>query len=631
MVEHNGHFEVVFQPGGERATVAEDGTVLDAARAAGVRVNTACGGDGLCGKCKVIVRRGSVWRPSTALLTPEDVQQGYTLACKAHIQGDAVIEVPAPARVQGGRILVDSAAAVPPGTGDPLVRKVHLRLAPPTIQNSAADYERVCTAVRKATGHEHISAGGRVLQSMHDVLQSASWEVTATVADAGPVAELLQLEPGDTTRRYYAVAVDIGTTTVAAALLDLRTGQTVDTAATYNSQMACGDDYIRRIIYAETHDAFERMQRLVVDDINGLITALAGRAGIDVSDITGVLCCGNTAMIHFLLKLPPQPIRRAPYVPVATFVPPLHASDVGLQVHPGGMLWCLPGVAAYVGSDVAAGAVAIGMDETDGTWLFIDVGTNGEVVLGNREWMVCCSASAGPAFEGGGVACGMRAERGAIEHVRIARHLHTCYSVVLKTIGDAPPRGICGTGLIDALAQMREAGILDRAGHLQPDHPCGRIRTGDSGYEFVLAPRSEPADDGRDVVLTQADIDNLIRSKAAVYAAAATLVKAVGVPFSEIDRIVLAGGFGSYLDPHNAIMLGLLPPVPADRVSFAGNTSLAGAKLALCSKTALRRIEQVARRMTYLDLMTDPTYMEAFQAACFIPHTNAPVAQASRL
>ena len=623
-------YEVTFQPGNRRASAAAGESLLTAARGAGVRLHSECGGDGLCGKCKVIVRHGNVTHPATVPISSAEkkgehggsplqpMEGNCVLACQALVEGDVEVEVPGDA--EAGKIVTDSVMVDEAGaTCDPLVRTVDLKLTAPTIDDPQADLDRLAAAVRAAAGAGLVRVGYGVIRTIHDVLREADWHVSAVLAEADGVVEVVRISRADAGRADYTVAVDVGTTTVAASLLDMQTGRTIATEAAYNPQAGCGEDYIRRIIYAEEHNAFDEMQRLIVSAINDLIATLVRNAGIDVRDVNAAACCGNTVMIHFLLGLSARSIRREPYVPVATSIPPLCASDVGIHINPEGLLYCLPGVAAYVGSDITAGVVAAGLDELEDACLFIDVGTNGEVVLGSREWMVCCSASAGPAFEGGGVACGMRAERGAIEHVRIADG----GVVAVDTIGGAPARGICGTGLIDALAQMRRAGIIDRAGRLQPDHPSGRVRRSSDGWEFVLSGTGEVANAGTDVVIMQADIDNLVRSKAAVCAAVDSLLASVGSPLTRIRRVILAGGFGSSLDPANAIELGLLPPVPAEIVTFAGNTALAGTRQALLSKAFHRRIADAARRMTYIDLMTDPTYMESFQAACFIPHTDA--------
>ena len=618
MPSNGRKYEVTFQPGNRRVSVTGGESLLTAARLAGVNLHSECGGDGLCGKCKVIVRHGNVTHPATPLLSAAEMERNFVLACRAMVEGDAEVEVPSDAET--ARIVTDSEMAdVASPPGDPLVGAVDLMLTPPTLDDPQADLDRLTAAIRSVTGRQRVHVGYGVMREVHDVLREDEWHISAAIAEAEEAVEVIRIDRASGSHGNYAIAADVGTTTVAATLLDMRTGRSVGTEAAYNPQASCGEDYIRRIIYAEEHNAFDELQRLIVGAINDLIAALARKAGIDERDVSAVACCGNTVMIHFLLGLPARSIRREPYVPVATAVPPVRAADVGIRINPEGLLYCLPGVAAYVGSDITAGVAAVGLDQMDETCLFIDVGTNGEVVLGNREWMVCCSASAGPAFEGGGVTCGMRAEQGAIEHVRINDNGEPAVDVV----GGPPVRGICGTGLIDALAQMRRAGVIDRAGRLQPEHPSGRVRRTDDGCEFVLCGTGEAGNGGSEVVITQADIDNLVRSKAAICAAVDSLLASVGSPLTRVRRVILAGGFGSSLDSANAIELGLLPPVPPDIVTFAGNTALAGTRQALLSKAFYRRIADAARRMTYIDLMSDPSYMESFQAACFIPHTNA--------
>jgi uncharacterized 2Fe-2S/4Fe-4S cluster protein (DUF4445 family) len=322
-------------------------------------------------------------------------------------------------------------------------------------------------------------------------------------------------------------------------------------------------------------------------------------------------------MIHFFLGLDPSGIRKEPYVPVANSIPPLRAAQVGLRINPRGLLYTLPGVAAYVGADITGGAVAIRLDEQEDLSLFIDVGTNGEVVLGNRDWMVCCSASAGPAFEGVGVRYGMRASRGAIERV----HLEPDGRVAYETVGNRPPRGICGSGLLDLLAEMFRVGLLTRNGRFQGSLAGDRFLPDPSDPAFLVVPKDASAVDDA-IVITQADVSNLVRSKAAIYAAIATLVKSVGVDLRDILHIFLAGGFGNYLNVRSAITLGMLPDVPPDRVHFVGNTAVAGARVALLSEDAFQRVERVARMMTYVDLMANPRYMEEFVKANFIPHTD---------
>jgi len=617
---------VRFLPDDREVEVERGESVLAAAQKAGIYISSLCGGDGICGKCRVILHGGEIQSKPTTLLDRDEIRENYILACQSTVQGDLELEIPAETRLEEGRILGDEDAerfgllSLVEGEGfphAPLVRKYHLQLEPPSMDSPLAGHERLYQGILAHEPGASLQTGFAVLRSLSQVLNARGYDVTATVGRRRATTEVVQVEPGDTTAENLGLAIDIGTTTLVVQLIDLARARIIDSEAKYNSQMKYGEDYIRRIIYTQEHNALGEMQSLIVGDLNELIEILVRRNGIHVHDITCTVCAGNTAMLHFLIGLDPVGIRREPYVPVANFIPPLRAAQVGLRINPRGLLYTLPGVAAYVGADITAGAVAIGLDKRDELCLFIDVGTNGEVVLGNKHWMVCCSASAGPAFEGIGVEYGMRAARGAIERVRITPDCE----VEVQTVGNRQPRGICGSGLLDLLAEMFLAGILGRNGKFQGGCAAKRLVERNGGLEFIIVPKEQSAVD-EDIVLTQADVSNLIRSKAAIYAAIAILVKSVNVDFDAIRHIFLAGGFGNYLNIRSAVTLGMLPDVPAERVHFVGNTAIAGARSALLSEEALGRIENVARMMTYIDLMGNPKYMDEFVSANFIPHTN---------
>ena len=618
-------YKVRFEPSGLKTEAPRGTTLLEAARLAGVYLTSICGGDGYCGKCKVIVDEGDVETPPNVLLTQQEVRAGVVLACQARILSDLVVTVPKSHLLETGQILIDSDAhrfSEMPGEDlgegafpyEPLVQKVYLEMSPPTEDDQQADHERLYMAIRRRLDVPLMQTGYRIIQSLPAVLAQSNYKVTAVVAQRGGTAEVVDLEPGDSSRCNYGVAVDVGTTTVVAHLMDLAAGTTLGAEATYNSQMHFGEDYIRRIIYAEEHDAFGEMQRAIVQDVNGLIGTLAERRAIGQGEITAVVCSGNTAMIHFLLALDPRRIRRAPYVPTAAWVPPIRAAEAGIRISKRGLLYTLPAVGAYVGSDIVAGVLATRLYEAPELSLFIDIGTNGEVVLGSKAWMVCASSSAGPAFEGSGVKHGMRAAPGAIERFKIVEDGRFEY----RTIGEDPPRGLCGSGLLDVLSNLWESGIVDRTGRFaRRDDP--RLADGPDGPEFTLV----PAADGRHaVVITQADVLNLMRSKAGVYAAIQALLEATDTRPEQLQAVYVAGGFGNYLDPASAIMVGMLPDVPVERIRFVGNTAIAGAKMALMSRQALAKAEEIAGRMTYFDLMSHAHYMDAFVQANFLPHTD---------
>ena len=616
---------ILFEPSGLKTEVPVGATILDAARRAGVYLTSICGGDGYCGKCKVVVNAGEVESPPTTLLSPQETRENTVLACQARIRSDLTVTVPRSHALDTGRIVVDSDAhrfSELPGEDlgegvfpfEPLVRRLYLEMSPPTMEDQVADHERLYMAIRERLDVPLLQTGYRILQQLPALLQRTEYKVTAIVAERGGVAEVVDVEPGDTSRCNYAVVVDLGTTTVVAQLVDLDAAATIDAEATYNSQMHFGDDYIRRIIYAEEHDAFEEMQRRIVHDVNDLVQTLAVRQGIELQCIASVICAGNTAMVHFLLNLDPRRIRRTPYVPSAAWIPPIRAAEAGIRINKRGILYVLPAVGAYVGSDIVAGVLATRLHEAPGLSLFIDIGTNGEVVLGSKEWMVCASSSAGPAFEGSGIKHGMRAAAGAIERAAVTEG----GEFEFQTIGREAPRGLCGTGLLDTLAGLLEIGAIDRTGRFAgADDP--RLAEGPDGPEFTLV----PARDGQDaIVITQADVSNLVRSKAGVYAAIQILMESTGTTYDGLEAIYVAGGFGNYLDVRKAIAIGMLPDIPPERIHFVGNTSVAGAKMAIMSRKALAKAEEIADRMTYFDLMNHPKYMDAFMQANFLPHTD---------
>ena len=617
--------KVTFLPQGETVEVEKGLTLLEASRKAGVYVNSICGGDGICGKCRLIVRKGEVRTKPTTLLSREDIKKGYVLACQTELVADVEVEVPAESRVEG-KILIDKDAQrfralyAPLKKKiffkyDPLVQKLYLKLSPPSLQDNISDHLRLYRYIRRHRDVPIMQTGLKIIRALPRILREANWKVTATLGIRGRTTEVIQVEEGDTTDRNFAIAVDIGTSTVVAHLVNLNTSETMDAEATYNSQMVYGEEVTRRIIYAE-HKGTDRLREVIVEDINNLISTLISRNNIRLYDIMAIICAGNTAMIHFLLGLDPFKLRKEPYIPVCTSPPPVRAAEVGVRINPRGLLYTLPSIASWVGADITAGILATGVYQMDKLCMLIDVGTNGEIVIGNKDWMVCCSASAGPAFEGSGVRDGMRAGEGAIERVEITEEGKIRYT----TIGDTKPRGICGSGLIDIMAELFKAGFIDRSGRLQPG-VNGRVRNRGGELEFLLVPASQ-TDRGDDIVITQPDIENLLRAKAAIFAGVNILTGSLNIEFSDIDRIYLAGGFGNYLDKENAIVLGLIPDIEREKIQFVGNTSILGAKMALLSKDALDVTYQIAKKITYYDLITHPGYMDEFMSAKFLPHTD---------
>ncbi|MFZ2147508.1 MAG: ASKHA domain-containing protein [Sedimentisphaerales bacterium] len=615
---------IQFEPSGVKVKVFSGTSLLEAAHRAGIYLSSVCGGDGYCGKCKVIIDQGQFHSRPSLLLTPEESRENIVLACQTKVLSDLTVTVPKSHSLETSQVLMDTNAPIfnklSGKTRDdlfeysPLVRKLCVEMSPPTVVDHTADHERLYAAVRRQVDAPIMQTGFRVLQKLSKVLCEDNYKTAVTIGQRGRTIEVIQVEPGSRCKTNYAVAVDVGTTTVVAHLIDLTTAKTIDTEATYNSQINFGEDYIRRIIYAEQADAFDQLQERLVQDVNDLIMTMAVRQKVDLDDITAVICAGNTAMIHFLLNLDPTRIRREPYVASAAFVPPIRAAEAGVQINKRGLLYCLPSVSAYIGSDIVAGVLTTRIYAKEKLSIFVDIGTNGEIVLGNKDWLICASSSAGPAFEGSGVKCGMRACSGAIESLNIING----DKIQLKTIGQSCPIGICGSGLLDTLSELFVNGIIDRTGRLKATSDP-RLTEGDNGMQFQLV---EPQNGHQEIVITQADINNLIRSKAGVFAAIRILMNSTQTKLEDIDAIYIAGGFGNFLNVHRAVTIGMLPDVPPTKLQFVGNTSIAGAKTVLLSRQALETAERIAESMTYLDLMSNPNYMDEFIKAKFLPHTD---------
>jgi uncharacterized 2Fe-2S/4Fe-4S cluster protein (DUF4445 family) len=611
---------VRFEPSGLKTEVPAGTVLLEAANKAGIYLSSICGGDGYCGKCSVIINEGKFQSKPTTLLTQNQVQENVVLACQTKVLSDMTVTVPKFHTLETSQILMDSDAhrfgEAEAGVFkfDPLVQKLYLEMSPPSVQDHTADHERLYLAIRERIDAPVMQTGFHILQKLSRVLASCGYKVTVTIGRRGEVAEIIEVEAGDHSDRNFAVAVDVGTTTVVAHLVDLTKATTIDTEAMYNSQINFGEDYIRRIMYAEENNAFDQLQNRIVTDVNNLIVTLATRQKIGLQDITAVVCAGNTAMVHFLLNLDATRIRREPYVASANFIGAIRAAKADIQINERGLLYCLPSVAAYVGGDIVAGVLTTRIYTRKGISLFADIGTNGEVVLGNRDWLVCASSSAGPAFEGSGVKNGMRAGAGAIEKLSITGD----GSIKFKTIGGISPIGICGSGLLDTLAELFTSGIIDRTGRFKAEGQPG-LTDGEDGLQFRLV---EGGGGQQEIVITQPDINNLIRSKAGVFAAIRVLMESTQTKTKDLEAVYLAGGFGNFLNVAHAVTVGMLPDVPVEKIHFVGNTSIAGAKTVLLSRKALKAAEKIAQSMTYFDLMSHPGYMDEFVRANFLPHTD---------
>jgi len=629
-------FKVTFFPDNKSILVEKDKTILSAAISAGVYVNSVCGGDGVCGRCKVVLKKGQVSTQLNGIITAEEKKNNIYLACLTNVHSDLEVDIPESSRLNfdnltplelGERLgsLYSKAEDIHPVKTkfkeglfkhSPFATKIYLELPAPTLNDSISDLERLYRALRSYEEFPVIQTGLFNIRQLGELLRDSEWKVTVTLGKRNDTVEIVLVESGDTTDKNFGLCFDIGTTTISGQLVDLNSKKILGTKATYNQQATFGNDVITRIVYAGQSDGLEKLHEAVCDTMNQIIRELVQEHNVDLNDVNCIVCSGNTTMIHLLLSVDPAHIRKEPYVPTANFLPVLRAAEAGININPRGLLSCVPGVSSYVGGDTTAGVLSSGIYLKDELCILIDIGTNGEIVLGNKDFLVACAASAGPAFEGSGVTSGMRASSGAIQKVNINK---TDFNVKYSVIGDKNPRGICGSGYIDLLSSMLETGIIDKGGKIKAEG--SRIRQTDTGREFVVCFKEE-ADSLSDIVINEADIENLKRSKAAIYSATAILVKHLGLQFSGISKIFIAGGFGTYLDIEKAIRIGLLPDLERSKFVFIGNSALAGASQILLSNQAMVMANTLASRITYFELSVDPGYMDEYSQALFFPHTD---------
>jgi uncharacterized 2Fe-2S/4Fe-4S cluster protein (DUF4445 family) len=597
--------EVKYLPFDRTTRVPPGTTLFSAAHWIGLPIDSTCGGRGTCGKCKVRVIEGRTDAETAdhRLLRPSEIEDGWRLSCQARIYDDMVCEVPQLLRVPKaatmglGRLVIL----------DPNVRKVFLELAEPNLEDQRSDVQRLKDALTDE-GHDMV-AGVPVLRTLPAVLREAGFHVTAVLAGE----HLVAVEPGDTTGDCYGVAFDVGTTTLVGTLMNLRTGMAASVLSTLNGQAPFGADVISRISHGMNGpESIRELQTAVVSTMNGIMSALYAETGVSPERTYEAVVVGNATMLHLLLGIDPSPLAVMPFTPA--FMEPLLvlASDVGLDIHPRGYIQTLPALGAYVGADIVAGVLATGIVREDKMRVFVDVGTNGEIVLGNGERALATAAPAGPAFEGSQIRCGMRATDGAIEGVQLGD------DVELQVIGgDVRPEGICGSGLVDAVAQLLLAGLLDHSGRMKtaedvPGHPLrDRLIDVDGVRAFLLA-------DG--VYLTQKDIRELQFAKGSIATGIKVLMDILGIETKDLDEVLLGGSFGSYLNPESAKIIGLVPPVDVNRIIAVGNSAGEGAKIALLSYRERQVAFELPSRIEYVELSGRTDFNDAFVSVLGFPH-----------
>ena len=612
--------------------------LLDVARKANVAIDAPCSGNGVCGKCRVRLASGYLDAPINRHITSEEYAAGWRLACVAQVSGDAVIEVPDIASAYRSRMKVaDLSSPEEIAIFEDLHRQMTeagiafgsdlsflpLELAEPTLEDTMPDNERLLRAVEEATGYarENIILPYPVLRDLSWVLRESEFHVKCVISHDGDGSRLMirDVLPADNTDPIVGFALDLGTTSLAGLLVDLQTGQILAKASGGNGQIRYGADVINRIIESDKLGGRRRLQDAVVkESIIPMLVQMYRSANINPRRIYRMVLAGNTTMNHLLLGLWSDPIRMEPFVPSFFQTNYIYVRDIGLKMNPLAELIVAPNIGSYVGGDITAGALVSMIWNRPELSLFIDLGTNGELVFGNNEFLMSCACSAGPAFEGGDISCGMRATDGAIEACTIDKDT---LEPTLTVVGGEAPAGICGSGIIDIIAELFRTSAINGKGKFIRENP--RILHDEHGMGSYVIAWQKDTGGVKDVVINEVDIDNFIRAKGAIFSATQTMLQSLGFDASVIERVYVAGGIGSGINMKNAVTIGMFPDIPLEHFHYIGNSSQAGAYAMLVSREAREKVFELGRSMTYLELSNEPGYMDEFVAACFLPHTDA--------
>ena len=637
---------ITLNPSGKIVHIAAGANLLEAVKAEGVSVEAPCGGRGVCGKCLVRVESGTVVFDNNGILPKELVDDGFVLICRSKAtDSPATLQILSQLEKEKGKfseaaedMLTLERGLLPESTEyDPIVKKVFLQVSEAVMGDGLSDLDRLERTALSELGLDSFALPLNVLRSLPAILRENDGWVTISYYTRDLEMQVVTLESVDSTSHNYGVAIDIGTTTIAIHLVDLINGEILGSKTDYNSQIECGLDVISRINYAQKPQRLEELRTKVLETINKSINELlntepSSTEKIIPTQILNASIAGNTTMMHLLLGIPPENIRLEPYTPGVYWIPEFRAADIGIDINPNSTIFFAPSVGSYLGGDISSGLLCTALaTDSEELNLFIDIGTNGEIVFGNNEFLIGCACSAGPAFEGGGIEHGMRASHGAIERVVVDKETGV---PEYFTIGNEAPIGICGSGMISLIAELFSKGWIDAAGKLNKTKACPAIEVNGKNSRYIIATveqlgkevqsakEAQPGN-GSPIYIDEADIANLIRAKAAIFSACRVMLRKISVEFDDLSKIYIAGGFGRYLDIEKSVEIGLLPNLPLEKFKFIGNSSVAGAYMTLLSKKHRDLEKELSKKITYLDLSTEHEYMDEYTAALFLPHTDA--------
>lgn len=631
-------FEVTFRFENEadkKIFANENETLLAVAQKANVAIDAPCSGNGSCGKCRVRLIAGDLESPKTRHISDEDYAANWRLACCSRIKGDVTIEIPDIASAYRSRMktadlstgeevrIFNDARTNVQDSGIEFTNKfrsITLSMDEPTLDDTMPDIERVSRAIEAETGAEHVRIPHSVMKVLPTVLRENSFNVRVNGEMNDGVFTAMTVAAADDTTPLCGIAIDIGTTTVSAVIADLSNGNVIAKGSAGNGQIRYGADVINRIIEADREGGRKRLQDAIVKEtLDPLIRVMCKQAGIKPDDVLSICIAGNTTMNHLFVGTDANPVRMEPYIPAFFSWGDLTARDVSLPANSEAKIILAPNIGSYVGGDITAGALMSMIWNRDEMALFIDLGTNGEIIFGNRDFMMSCACSAGPAFEGGDISCGMRATDGAIQACKIDKDTMEPTFDIIGEPGQKPI-GLCGSGLIDTIAELFRCGIITAKGQFA--RTGRRVSKDINDYDCYVLAFADESDTGRNVTINTVDIDNFIRAKGAIFSAICTLLKSLDMDVSCVEHMYVAGGIGSGIDMGNSVRIGMFPDIPLEMFTYIGNSSLAGAYCMLVSDQACEKVHELAQAMTYVELSTTPGYMDEFMAACFLPHTD---------
>ena len=615
---------VIFAPGDISVSVPRGTTLLEAAEKADIYINASCNGKGSCGKCRLILEKGEVESNPTALLSDREKEKGYHLACQTRITGDKVfVRIPEETLEKKLKAEGMGKKATDKLTGlveviTPMVKKILLHLPAPTMDDSVSDLDRVIRGLKQSEiDTSKLSTSLKVMQQITEASRKGDCKISVSVLQKKCSSEIVKVTPAYDEKRSLGLAIDLGTTSIVVYIVEMKTGKIISAASGHNSQAACGDDVINRMVCAEK-DGVRKLKTMALSTINDLTKQALTSLEDDQSAIENVVISGNTTMVHLLLGLESKYIRREPYIPTVSEFPIIKAGEMGLRAAPHAGVFIMPGPASFVGGDIVSGLLYTGFHMEKSLTLFIDIGTNGEIVLGNNEFLMTAACSAGPAFEGGGIRWGMRAEDGAIEKITLDPET---FIASYKTVADKPARGICGSGMIDLMSEMLLKKVIGQDGKFRLNQSHGRMTMFKDELAFIIEEGKNLLTE-EDIIFTESDIKSLVLSKAAIYAGFTVLLEEVGMDFSMVKQMIITGGFGQHLNIEKAVIMGLLPDMDRSKFRYMGNSSIAGAYMALLSRDFRKEALTISNNMTYVDFSSSTKFMDEFIKAQFLPHTE---------